>query len=103
MCLCDWNVNHVQASPKGCGAASNLVACLFQDFLKAFSKSVQTQLGQHDEELFYKQTNVGSKFRFASQPLKQYLLSAFQLFVDMVDWLLSLHTRKKIKCVCVFV
>lgn len=56
MCLCDSNVNHAQPSPRGRGAASKLAACLFLDFVKAFSKSVQTQLGQHNEECFF--TNI---------------------------------------------
>lgn len=99
MCLCDSNVNHAQPSPRGCGAASNLAACLFWDFVKAFSKSVQTQLGQH-VELFYKQISIGIAFRFASQQFEMIIpfvsLLAFCPHGGLIIVMLSVSV-----CVCV--
>lgn len=102
MCLCDSNVNHAQPSPRGCGAASNLAACLFWDFVKAFSKSVQTQLGQHVEEFFYKQISIGIAFRFASQQFEMIIpfvsLSAFCPHGGLIIVILSVSW-----CVCLCV
>lgn len=93
MRLCDSNVNHAQPSPRGRGAASNLAACL------SFSKSVQTQLGQHVEGLFYKQISIGIAFRFASQQFEKIIpfvsLSAFCPHGGLITVILS------VSCVCV--